>query len=220
MEMQWLLAIVLGYLVGSVPFGLLIGRARGVDIRRHGSGNVGATNCGRVLGRNWGLLCFALDLLKGALPVLAAGWWLGVLGQVDLAPAEAIGWLGVGVAAVVGHVFPVWLKFVGGKGVATGFGVVLGLWPVMTVPALLAGAIWVALVAWKRYISLGSVVAAGLLPLLLVAVAAFRGWPIDQLWPFVGVAALMALVVIVRHRSNIARLCQGSEPKLGQTDHA
>lgn len=213
----WLIAILLGYLAGSIPFGLLLGRLKGIDIRQHGSGNVGATNCGRVLGKTFGLLCFLLDVLKGALPVLLVGWWMGVLGRAEVPVAETLAWLAVAVAAVLGHVFPVWLKFKGGKGVATGFGVILGLWPVMTLPALLAGITWAVVAAWKRYVSLASVVAAAALPLYLIGVAVALGRPIQQVWPFLLVAILMMLVVVIRHRTNLVRLRQGTEPKLGST---
>lgn len=213
--MRWLIAIALGYLAGSIPFGLLLGWAKGVDIREQGSGNVGATNCGRVLGKKFGVACFVFDVLKGTLPVLLAGWAMGVLGDTQPAAADVIGWLLVAVAAVIAHVFPVWLKFKGGKGVATGFGVILGLWPVMTVPALLAGLTWIALAAWKRYVSLASIVAAGLLPVYLIAAAMIRGWDMTRIWPFLAVAILMAVVVVLRHRTNIARLREGTEPKLG-----
>lgn len=214
----WLILILASYLVGSIPTGLLIGRARGVDIREHGSGNVGATNCGRVLGKKYGLLCFALDVLKGLAPVLAAGWWLNVLGRAE-APADGMApvgvWLAVAVAAVIGHVCPVWLRFKGGKGVATGFGVILGLWPIMSVPALLAGVTWIGLAAWKRYVSLASVAAAGMLPVYLLAATWLLNWSIAYTWPFLLVAVVMAIVVIARHRSNLARLWAGTEPKLG-----
>src|SRR5690349_4488530 len=108
---RWALWVAIGYLSGSIPFGLLLGLWRGVDIRKAGSGNIGATNLGRVLGRKWGILCFVLDVLKGAVPVAAAGGAMGVLGRGDLPAGQAWGWLAVAVAAVLGHVFPVWLGF-------------------------------------------------------------------------------------------------------------
>src|ERR1700738_5228241 len=153
-----LLTFLVAYLVGGVPFGYLIARARGVDILRQGSGNIGATNVGRVLGRRCGILCFLLDFAKGALPVAVAllvrsssdaEEQLG-LGP-DLLPVTA------GLAAFLGHLFPVYLRFRGGKGVATGAGVVAVLLPG---PALGAIFVWFAVVSASRYVSLASVAAA------------------------------------------------------------
>src|SRR3954466_10974522 len=115
-----LLTALVSYLIGSIPFGYLIARMRGVDIFGAGGGNIGATNVGRVLGRKFGLLVFALDFLKGAVPTLAARLWEGRAGELSVA---------VGLAAVLGHMFPVYLRLRGGKGVATGFGVVAVLLP-------------------------------------------------------------------------------------------
>lgn len=212
----WIAWVVLGYLAGSIPFGLLIGRLRGVDIRRAGSGNVGATNVGRLLGRRWGVACFVLDVLKGAAPVLLAGWGMGLLGRVDIAAGEAWWWLAVGAAAVLGHVFPVWLKFRGGKGVATSFGVLLGLWPLMTLPGLAALATWLVVAAATRYVSLASIIAAVGLPVYLYLIWGLgRGRSLHELLPLLLVAAALALLVIVRHCGNIARLLAGTESKIG-----
>ncbi|MBI1372196.1 MAG: glycerol-3-phosphate 1-O-acyltransferase PlsY [Phycisphaera sp.] len=209
------IAIIVAYLLGSIPFGLLIGFAKGVDIRESGSGNIGATNAGRVLGTKWGILSFVLDVLKGLGPVLGAGAWFGLLGHDDIDAASAGWWLGVGVAGVLGHVFPIYLKFKGGKGVATGFGTLLGYWPFLTLPALGSLVVWVILVAIFRYVSLGSVVGALSLSGWLWGVAAWRGWSLERVWPFAVVIALMTAVVIVRHRGNIGRLLAGTESKIG-----
>lgn len=213
----WLMLAVGAYLLGSVPFGLLIGLARGTDIRDHGSRNIGATNAGRVLGRKWGLLCFGLDFLKGVVPVLGAGWWMGTLGARDLAPADAWSWLGVGAAAVVGHVFPVYLKFKGGKGVATGFGVVLATYTGATFAALIALAVWVVLVKVTRMVSVGSCAAACSLP-ISVAALRFAGWPIagdswEGVTPYLIVTTLLAVLVVWKHRANLARVRAGTEAK-------
>jgi len=209
--------MALGYLCGSIPFALLLGWSRGVDIRKVGSGNVGATNVGRTLGRKWGIACFILDVLKGLIPVLAVGAWMGLLTQNQLSNESSLIWLASGVAAVVGHVFPIWLKFKGGKGVATALGVLLGFWPVLTVPGLLAAATWVVLALASRYISVASVGAAAALPVYLVVLGLFwRQMTLGQLWPFLAISTALALLVIVRHRSNIARLKAGTEPKWGQ----
>jgi len=129
-------ALALGaYLLGSVPFGLVIGKLKGVDIREHGSGNIGATNAMRVLGKKLGIVCFLLDVLKGSLPVAIAGATLGYASGDALSSADAFVWVGIGIASVLGHMFSIFLGFKGGKGVATGFGVLLAIWPWVTLPA-------------------------------------------------------------------------------------
>ncbi len=214
--LPWWAWVMAGYLAGSIPFGLLIGWMRGVDIRQAGSGNVGATNVGRLLGRPWGVGCFVLDVLKGLAPVLAAGWAMGLLGRIDLPPAQAWQWLAVAAAAVLGHVFPVWLKFKGGKGAATGFGVLLGFYPLLTWPGLAAMATWIVLVLGTRYVSLASMAAAVGLPVYLYLIwGVARHQPIDRLLPLLGVTAALALLVVVRHRGNIGRLLAGTESKIG-----
>jgi glycerol-3-phosphate acyltransferase PlsY len=200
------LVAVIAYLVGAVPFGYLVARARGVDILSHGSGNIGATNVGRILGRGFGILVFALDFAKGALPTLAAG----LLTPADV-PAE---WSQVtaGIAAFLGHLFPVYLGFRGGKGVATGAGVVAVLAPGPTVAALL---IWAAVFAGTRYMSLASLTAAAVLCVLRVATtpAPFSGPP--------GVVTVFCLVaaglVALRHRANIGRLLAGTENRFKES---
>lgn len=207
--------MVAGYLCGSIPFGLLIGKLKGVDLRKVGSGNIGATNAGRVLGKKYGLLCFALDLLKGAAPVAGAGAWFGLLGHAD-APVVSIWlWLGVAVAAVIGHIAPVWLGFKGGKGVATSLGVLLGIWPFLTVPAVFAGLTWLLFTSVFRYVSLASVIAAAVLPGYLWLTSVAMGWRADRVAPLLIVSGAMGLLVIVRHRGNLVRLWRGTEPRVG-----
>ncbi|MDX2116102.1 MAG: glycerol-3-phosphate 1-O-acyltransferase PlsY [Planctomycetota bacterium] len=221
--LQWTVCIVAAYLAGSIPFGLLLGLARGVDIRQHGSKNIGATNAGRVLGRPWGVLCFVLDVLKGAAPVALAGWWMRTIQQPSITATEAALWLGVAAAAVLGHVFPVFLRFKGGKGVATGFGALLGVWGYLTLPALGALAIWVISVRVTRYVSVASILAAASIPVFTVLLAASSGASrgvsvlaaVAERWPFVAITAVLGTLVIVRHRANIARLIAGKEPKIG-----
>ncbi len=212
----WCLWLAGSYLVGSVPFGLLIGYTRGVDIRQSGSGNVGATNAGRVLGRKWGLICFVLDVLKGLGPTLAYGLCSGLAGTRPVgggAPA-VLGWLIVSTAAVFGHVFPVWLKFKGGKGVATGLGVLLGFWPVLTIPGLLAGVVWLVLVKATGYVSLASVVAACSLPAMAIISGLCWQRGVAETATYAGVGLVLALLIVVRHRGNIQRLRAGTEPKV------
>ena len=218
----WCLWLVGAYLVGSIPFGLLIGLAKGVDIRQSGSGNVGATNAGRVLGRGWGLLCFFLDVGKGLGPTLSYGLWTGlacachstVNGETS-SGAAVLGWLAVAVVPVLGHVFPVWLKFKGGKGVATGLGMVLGFWPVLTLPGIIAGLGWVVLVKMTGYVSLGSVAAACSLPVLAVISAIVWGRSAGETMVYAGVTLVLAALITLRHRANLVRLKQGTESKAG-----
>jgi acyl phosphate:glycerol-3-phosphate acyltransferase len=216
--LAWSLFFVLAFLFGSIPFGLLIARARGVDIRKHGSGNIGATNVWRVLGRGPGLLCFALDVLKGLIPTLAAGWWMGLLsrhpvpGPIDARDAWL--WLAIVAAAMLGHMFTPWAGFKGGKGVATGLGAILGVYPFLTVPGLGALAIWIFAAARWRYVSLASCLAAGALPLLVLGWAALGSAPADA-WPFVGATAALGTLVIAKHRANLRRLLAGTENRIG-----
>lgn len=216
----WTLSLALAFLVGSVPFGVLIARARGVDIRAHGSGNVGATNVLRVLGLRAGLLCFALDVLKGALPVIVAGAWAGVLGERAIDPSRAWLWLAVTFAAPLGHMFSPWIGFRGGKGVATGFGALLGVFPFLTVPALLALLVFV-LSAWRtRYVGVSSCLAAISVPLFVALGGALWGGEpasagVRDAWPFLIATTMLAALVVWKHRSNIARTLRGTENKIG-----
>jgi acyl phosphate:glycerol-3-phosphate acyltransferase len=219
--------VAIAFLSGSIPFGLLIGRAKGIDIRQHGSGNIGATNVGRVLGRKYFILCFTLDLLKGLLPTLVAGFALGRLGSFGMPAADAWWWLLAMVSAVLGHVFTPWLGFRGGKGVATALGAMLGVFPVLTVAGVWVFLVWLlALVAW-RTISISSMVAGVLLPAVVLAefyIARKMGWlslregqsAEQAAWPFLTVACLLAALVVWTHRGNIKRLRAGTEPKVGQ----
>ncbi len=215
----WLLAAAFalgGYVVGATPFGYLIGRLKGVDIRSAGSGNVGATNVGRVLGRPWGYLCFALDLAKGLVPVVAA--WAVLRGRAGFpTPAQQGVWLAAGCGTILGHVFSVWLRFRGGKGVATSLGVVLAVWPFFTFAALAAAAIWLAVTLASRYVSLGSIAAAIAFVPLVLLFALLRGeGGVGRLWPLTAFAAAMAALIILRHRGNIRRLLAGTENRIGR----
>ena len=204
------LMVVLAYLIGAVPFGYLVARWRGVDILRHGSGNIGATNVGRILGYRFGLLVLGLDFAKGALPTLAA-WRLGsALGPVSGADWTADGLaVAAGLAAFLGHLFPVYLRFRGGKGVATGAGVVSVLLPGPALGALFA---WVALICATRYVSCASLGAA-----VVLCVGRFALTP----QPFAGPNRILsafclvaAALVFLRHRANLSRLWRGTENRL------
>jgi glycerol-3-phosphate acyltransferase PlsY len=228
----WIL-IVGAYLIGSIPFGVIIGRARGVNILREGSKNPGATNVARLLGRPLGAVCLILDMIKGAGPVLIAGSILDLLGRraTSLDPEVAVLsqtemwlWLAVACAAVAGHICSPFLAFRGGKGVATGFGAMVAMWAVLTFPALAASVVWYGVLRLTRYVSIASILAAVSLPLgyavwVLPAHPEEIGWSgtIEQVltaWPPLAVTALMAALVVYKHRGNITRIRRGEEPKV------
>jgi glycerol-3-phosphate acyltransferase PlsY len=186
------LAVVAAYLLGSIPFAYLAGRARGIDLRTVGSGNLGAANVFRNLGRGMGVAVMAADILKGVLAVVIAR-----LITDDPWPAVAAG------AAMAGHVFPVWLRFKGGKGVAVGGGAVIGLMPLAAVILL---ALWAAIVVTTRYTSLGAIVGALVATPLVWAL----GYPPSKI-VFTGLAAAAVLVL---HRGNLRRLLRGQELRI------
>jgi len=203
--------IPVAYLLGSVPFGLMVGKLKGVDPRTAGSGNIGASNVGRLLGRKFFALVFLLDLLKGLVPMLLAG---RVLGGAGVEARTYLVWLLVGFAAIIGHMFSAFLGFKGGKGVATSSGVILGLFPYFTVPGAVALAVWAVVLKGTRYISVASITAAVLFPVSYVMIALVCGWPVfrEQL-PLLGFSVLVAAMIVYKHRSNIARLRAGTEPR-------
>ncbi len=210
-------AVIGAYLLGSIPFGLLIAKAHGKDLRSIGSGNIGATNVSRALGRKWAYVCFVLDVLKGMVPMLVT---LSLAnGSSSESQTEKVIllwlWLAVGCGAILGHIFPVYVKFRGGKGVATSFGVALGLWPYYTICAFFAIAIWIVVVLIWRYVSLASIAASVTFPIVLIlAIVLKRGWDFVSLWPLLIAATAIPLMVIVRHRENLKRLLAGTESKI------
>lgn len=194
-----LAATLVSYLFGAVPIGLLVGRAHGIDdIRKYGSGNIGASNVLRLLGAKLGLTVWLLDALKGYVPVALAmhalnveGWWLAA----------------VAVAAIAGHCFSPYLRFTGGKGVSTSLGVIIGLdWRA----GLICFGIWIVIVALTRYISLGSMIGSGMAAPVL--------WLLRQEAPVILAGGLIGALVIERHRSNIQRLLTGTERRIGQRE--
>ena len=205
--------IVVAYLLGSVPFGQLIAKAHGKDLRTVGSGNIGATNLSRALGRKWAYFCFLLDVLKGLLPMLAAAACISATPTVT----ELLLALAVGCAAVLGHIFSIYLGFRGGKGVATSFGVALGLWPYYTICAVIAFLVWLVVVLIWRYISLGSIAASVVFPLVLIlAIALNPEWSFANLWPLLTVAVAIPIMVVIRHRENIRRVIAGTENRISE----
>ncbi len=189
------LAVVLSYLLGSVSFSIVVAKlVKGIDIRNHGSGNAGATNTLRVLGKGPGLLVFLLDFAKG----IAAVWIGYALSDNGYFPVLC------GLAAIIGHNWPVWFRFKGGKGIATTAGAMaaLAFWP-----ALAAGVITIIVIAITRYVSVGSLLFALLTP-LFVAIFHFT-------WPLFGGTLVICLFAFIRHRTNIVKLVRGTENKLG-----
>ncbi|HUV40478.1 MAG TPA: glycerol-3-phosphate 1-O-acyltransferase PlsY [Sedimentisphaerales bacterium] len=208
---DFIILILCAYLLGSLPFGLIIAFAHGKDLRTIGSKNIGATNLARALGRKWAYFCFCLDMLKGLLPMLLAT----KLAAPCLTISCLLLVLTVGLAAVSGHIFPIYLKFKGGKGVATTFGMALGLWPYYTICALVAGVVWTLVVVTSGYISLASIVASLAFPLaLLLAIIMNPNWDFAVLWPLFTAATAIPLIVIIRHRQNIKRILAGTETKI------
>jgi glycerol-3-phosphate acyltransferase PlsY len=208
--MKFAILIIGAYLLGSIPFGLIIAKAHGKDLRNIGSGNIGATNLSRALGRKWAYLCFLLDTAKGAVSVMIAA---GLISSPP-AVAELFLALAAGCAAVLGHIFPIYLKFKGGKGVATSFGVALGFWPYYTICSFVALGIWGITVLIWRYISLASIVASVAFPFtLMLMIALMQGWNFADLWPLLIAAVVIPIMVIIRHRENIKRLLAGTESK-------
>jgi glycerol-3-phosphate acyltransferase PlsY len=191
------LAWVIGFLLGSIPFGQVFARLRGIDLHKVGSGNIGATNAARALGKGIGVLVLLLDAGKAAGPLLLARWWLRdhpQLGWIELALA---------LGAVMGHMWTPWLKLKGGKGVATGFGAFLVLSPLA---AACAAAAWVLLYVLTRTSSIGSLVAVTALPVVLY----LRGAPDSTL----ALSLAMAPLIIWKHRDNIRRLLRREESKV------
>lgn len=187
-----LIAIGAAYLTGSIPTGLLLGKAYGIDVRKEGSGNIGATNLYRTVGRKVGIITLIGDCLKGLIPVL--------LVKLSTLPPDFAAW--VGLAAFCGHVFSVFLKFRGGKGVATALGVFLALAPLAVAIAM---ALFAVLMYLWRYVSLGSIAAAAVMPLAVFFLGGGR--------TVTTVTLVISLIVIVRHHENIGRLLSGSESR-------
>jgi acyl phosphate:glycerol-3-phosphate acyltransferase len=199
-------AIPLGaYLLGSVPFGLILCKlAKGVDIREHGSHNIGATNAGRVCGIPFFFITFALDFAKGLGPVLLGGW---AAASLDVMRLDLVCVL-YGLCAIVGHTLPVYVGFKGGKAVATSFGVLVALAPLA---ALIALAVWLTVLLLFRYVSLASMIAAGAAP---VAYAVEHWSALGDHLPVLIFTAAVAALVVIRHRANIGRLLAGNENRV------
>ncbi len=240
-DTTWLAFVIGAFLLGSIPFSLLIGLAKGVDIRTVGSKNTGATNLGRALGGRFFALGFTLDMLKGLAPTLAAGALKNALGSFEVPTADAWWWLAVVAASVLGHMFSPWIGFKGGKGVATALGAMLGVFPALGVPVVGAAVVFLGVFMLWRYVSAASIAAAVSLPIwvwlafgyatrmaqtratrelapqTVEAAARVREQAAAALnpWPFMVVAIALAALVIYRHRANIQRLVDGTETRVG-----
>jgi glycerol-3-phosphate acyltransferase PlsY len=197
MMTDYLMGLVLGFFSGALPFGYWAGRLKGIDIREHGSRNIGATNVIRVLGKKVGIPVFALDLLKGLLPCLV----------MKVVSMESAVWVLTGMAAVLGHMFTPFLSFKGGKGVATAAGVLLGIAPVAVAVGL---GVWLLSMVVFRYVSLASML-AGVGVALTITLGMWRAGSWDGVLLVFG--WLLALLVVQRHRSNIGRILAGTESK-------
>jgi len=196
---------MIGYLIGSFPAGYIAGRIAGIDIRKAGSGNIGATNVVRVLGKRFGYAVFVVDFIKGVVPVILSRL-IAKSGGSNENTIELAGMLS-GICAVVGHSFPPWLKFRGGKGVATSIGVLFALMPLA---AAIMCIVWIATFEITRYVSLASVIAAVSLPISVAGMFFLNRLKTPVLLYF---SLCLAAVIVIRHRSNISRLRDGTEPR-------
>lgn len=211
--MLWLLPL-LAFFLGSIPFGLVAGRLKGIDIRQHGSGNIGATNVFRVLGKGPGTVCLILDFLKGLLPVLLARHLTGDHLADDRTAMQTIVVLSA-LGAILGHNFSPWLGFKGGKGIATTGGALTAIMPGAVLILIL---IWTVVTKITKYVSVGSIAAAIALPITTILGSAYHGKLADGTWnkPLFVFSLVAGILAIWRHRANISRLRQGTEPKVGQ----
>lgn len=199
----WLLIALGSYLLGSIPFGFIAGRLCGIDIRTKGSGNIGATNVLRVLGKKWGYAVFLFDFLKGLVPVLVALHWGA---SVGVHPASSPGALAA-LCTLLGHSFPVWLGFKGGKGIASSAGVIVGLFGIGAF--LFCLGTWLLLFTTTRFVSVASIAAALAVPASVSVLYCMH----RKDWLTLLIAVVMCVLAIWRHRSNIARLRAGTEPR-------
>lgn len=215
--MFWLVLAVclaVSFISGAIPFGLVAGKMHGIDVRTIGSGNVGAMNVGRILGRKWFLIVFALDLVKGLAPTLAAGFLLPRFASDISMPVLMMARLAVGFAAILGHNYSPFLNFRGGKGVSTSLGAALGIYPDLTIPAVLSFFVWVAGFGITRMSSCGSILGGIAFPIFYIFLLLRGGGTIRAHWPFVGFSVLVAVLVVVRHKANIARILAGTETRV------
>jgi glycerol-3-phosphate acyltransferase PlsY len=204
----------IAYLIGSIPFGLIVAQTRGIDPRKAGSGNIGATNVGRLLGGKFFAIVFILDLLKGLLPTVAAGALLAHFrgNAGGYRASDYLLWLLVAFAAICGHMFSIFLHFKGGKGVSTSAGAILGVFPFFTVAALIAIIVFLILLKTTRYMSIASMGGALTIPAAYLAIGLAWHWPVfEQQLPLLIFTVLIAMMIVYKHRGNISRLRAGTE---------
>jgi len=204
--MIWLAIIILCYLIGSFPSGYLVGKSQGIDIRQHGSGNIGATNVLRVMGKKWGYLVFFCDSLKGFIAV-KVGVWLATSAGAETTFAGVV----AGICCIIGHNYTVWLRFKGGRGIATSIGVLLAIVPIVIVLIVLV--VWVAVFFVWKYVSLASICAALSLPVAVLALFPFVAH--GNYWVLLVFSLIVAALAVWRHRPNIDRLLHGTENRFG-----
>jgi glycerol-3-phosphate acyltransferase PlsY len=197
--------VLISYLLGSIPAGYIAGRIAGIDVRKHGSGNIGATNVLRVLGKRYGYSVFLFDAFKGFVAVRLA--YFAAIKQAPPAAHPEYYAIAAAVFVIIGHTFPLWLRFKGGKGVATSAGAVFGLMPLAAVSIFL---VWVVVFEITRYVSLASMLAAAALPVL---VAVFLRFGITQGFGVLYFSSIMSLLILWRHRANFSRLLAGTEQR-------
>lgn len=200
--------------MGSIPFGFLIGKIKGIDIRQHGSGNIGATNVFRTLGKQSGISCLLLDFTKGLVPVLIARNMVEPMMAEQQFTAQSIEVL-TALASIMGHNYSPWIGFKGGKGIATTAGAITALMPFGLVLLIL---VWAIFTFATRYVSVGSIAAAASLPILVIAGSAYHGKLANGTWnkPLFIFSLIAAILAIWKHRANIARLKAGIENRMGQ----
>ncbi|MGC4017330.1 MAG: glycerol-3-phosphate 1-O-acyltransferase PlsY [Luteolibacter sp.] len=222
--MQLWLCPLIAFLLGSIPFGLLIAKAKGIDIRQHGSGNIGATNVLRVVGKKYGITCLFLDALKGLIPTLLGITLIRYAGASEamtikplLSKAiEVVQWKAqlfqviTGLFAILGHNYSPWVGFKGGKGIATSAGVLIALMPAGVVILIV---VWLLLFLTTRYVSVASIGAAALLPVIMITGSAVHGKLANGTWnkPLFAFSVVIAVLAIWKHRANIQRLRNGTE---------
>ena len=211
--MSWLLPL-LGFLLGSIPFGLLMGKIKGIDIRQHGSGNIGATNVFRILGKQSGITCLLLDFTKGLVPVLIARNMVEPMMAEQQFTAQSIE-VFTALASIMGHNYSPWIGFKGGKGIATTAGAITALMPFGLVLLIL---VWAIFTFTTKYVSVGSIAAAASLPILVFTGSAYHGKLANGTWnkPLFIFSLIAAILAIWKHRANIARLKAGTENHIGQ----
>jgi len=207
--LPFIITAVVSYLIGSFPSGYLAGRIAGIDIRERGSGNIGATNVTRELGKRYGYPVFFADFAKGLGTVSLA---MVIAKHFELTNSCEVLQIVAAISCVIGNTFPVWLRFRGGKGVATSAGALFGLAPLAT---LVAVVVWVLTFEITRYVSLASIIAAVALPLAIFVIAHFNHTDRALLFYF---SICLAAVVILRHRSNLSRLMSGTEPRFDRSE--